>query len=712
MQHQNRMESTTRRDTESDTEQQQPAETGGELHLQLKGASFAEGEAALSPGTDVHSVAQAGVSGGGGAAPHLEAVQRSFGGHDISGVQAHTGGKAAEAATAIGASAYATGSDVAFAHAPDLHTAAHEYAHVVQQRAGVQLSGGVGAAGDAYERHADQVADLVVGGQSAEPKLTEMAGGQKSGPAGAVQSRAVQRKGTGDKTAVADLSPASMETIIQAAKASKVWPSLVKSYADKTTWGYVELDPSTFGDMSMELMIWVDERYKLADENNKSTQGLTDRLLDDPALQQTLVRAVRTSVFEGAPTAVWGMVAGDIKLTNEDGKAVTAKTGKVVKLVRAQDSQTFEVEGTISQQKATGTMDAALFIRQPGLTTYDHDEDASTAEVRQEYGNVDFAPDEGQALTPDGKAPKVSDVSQGAIGDCYLMAGMGAVVAQRPDLIQKMVTYDSGIYTVTFKERQGGVFVDVPIQVDSNLPSKGGTNPIYGQDTATKGGNDAALWPAIVEKAYAVWKGDYQEIAGGSPSKAMEAITGARSSSPAVPAEDKVIAQFKQYVADKKAVCGGTVNSVLENKAKLFSGSGNGPFKAKLPGSEGASAKVVPGSVRITDTVGKGGTARDDKNGALTGGSVKAGSVAYKGGATELSYTDTKAPTAAEDLEAAYRYKGKISTSLNLYGNHAYMFVGVEGDKLIFANPWGSNPDWQPKPVSAAQFVALFDLVS
>ncbi|MFT7582497.1 MAG: hypothetical protein ACI9MR_004179, partial [Myxococcota bacterium] len=42
----------------------------------------------------------------------------------------------------------------------------------------------------------------------------------------------------------------------------------------------------------------------------------------------------------------------------------------------------------------------------------------------------------------------------------------------------------------------------------------------------------------------------------------------------------------------------------------------------------------------------------------------------------------------------------------------AYMFVGVEGDKLIFANPWGSNPDWQPKPVSAAQFVALFDLVS
>ena len=37
----------------------------------------------------------------------------------------------------------------------DLHTTAHEAAHAVQGRAGAQLKGEVGQAGDAYERHAD-----------------------------------------------------------------------------------------------------------------------------------------------------------------------------------------------------------------------------------------------------------------------------------------------------------------------------------------------------------------------------------------------------------------------------------------------------------------------------------------------------------------------------------------------------------------------------
>ena len=59
--------------------------------------------------------------------------------HDLSGIRAHIGGPAAAAAEAIGATAYATGNDIAFASAPDLHTAAHEAAHVVQQRAGVHL---------------------------------------------------------------------------------------------------------------------------------------------------------------------------------------------------------------------------------------------------------------------------------------------------------------------------------------------------------------------------------------------------------------------------------------------------------------------------------------------------------------------------------------------------------------------------------------------
>jgi hypothetical protein len=88
----------------------------------------------------------------------------------------------------MGAEAYATGNHTAFRSQPDLHTAAHEAAHVVQQRAGVALAGGVGQKGDQYERHADAVADLVVQGGSARSLLDEMAPANQ-GPG----SRAIQK---------------------------------------------------------------------------------------------------------------------------------------------------------------------------------------------------------------------------------------------------------------------------------------------------------------------------------------------------------------------------------------------------------------------------------------------------------------------------------------------------------------------------------------
>jgi hypothetical protein len=119
----------------------------------------------------VHRAAEHGVSGNAQPLPHLDRIQATFGSHDVRGIQAHVGGPAAEASAAMGASAYATGNAVAFASAPDLHTAAHEATHVVQQRGGVQLKGGVGEAGDPYERQADAVADAAVSGRSAAPLL-------------------------------------------------------------------------------------------------------------------------------------------------------------------------------------------------------------------------------------------------------------------------------------------------------------------------------------------------------------------------------------------------------------------------------------------------------------------------------------------------------------------------------------------------------------
>ncbi|MEL6182385.1 MAG: DUF4157 domain-containing protein, partial [Myxococcota bacterium] len=96
---------------------------------------------------EIRSVAATGIQGNGGQLPWLERIQEAFGRHDITTVNAHVGGQAREAAEAMGAEAYATGNDIAFRQTPSLHTAAHEAAHIVQQRAGVQLNGGVGQEG-------------------------------------------------------------------------------------------------------------------------------------------------------------------------------------------------------------------------------------------------------------------------------------------------------------------------------------------------------------------------------------------------------------------------------------------------------------------------------------------------------------------------------------------------------------------------------------
>lgn len=159
----------------------------------------------LGDGADLHTAAARGIAGPRTSLPHLDIIQRSFGRHDVTGIAAHVDDNAAGSSRAIGAEAYATGSHVAFAsHQPSLRTAAHEAAHVVQQRSGIHLKGGIGESGDPYERHADAVADTVVRGESAQSLLDAVAQPAR----GAMSSPAVQRQ---DAPAAPPASPLAQQ---------------------------------------------------------------------------------------------------------------------------------------------------------------------------------------------------------------------------------------------------------------------------------------------------------------------------------------------------------------------------------------------------------------------------------------------------------------------------------------------------------------------
>lgn len=158
-----------------------------------------------------HEAASEGISGPAETLPHLLAIQQSFGSHDVSGLKAHTDEQAAAANHNLGALGYTIGGHVAFAGYPDLHTAAHEAAHAVQQRGGVQLQRGVGQTGDAYESQANAVADLVASGKRATALLDQKAGGAR-GQSEKPTSRGVQQSDKSVQMQSAKNAPATKQT--------------------------------------------------------------------------------------------------------------------------------------------------------------------------------------------------------------------------------------------------------------------------------------------------------------------------------------------------------------------------------------------------------------------------------------------------------------------------------------------------------------------
>ncbi len=103
--------------------------------------------------------------------------------HNFGAVRVHSDGRADDAARAVDARAFTLGQDIVFGRGEyrpgtteGTRLLAHELAHVVQQRRGVSIDGGMGRVGDGYERQADAVADAVVAGRPAATLLGPDAG--------------------------------------------------------------------------------------------------------------------------------------------------------------------------------------------------------------------------------------------------------------------------------------------------------------------------------------------------------------------------------------------------------------------------------------------------------------------------------------------------------------------------------------------------------
>jgi hypothetical protein len=120
--------------------------------------------------------------------------------------------------------------------------------------------------------------------------------------------------------------------------------------------------------------------------------------------------------------------------------------------------------------------------------------------------------------------PSLTDIQQGALGNCYMITAMGAVAYKRPDLIERaIILNDDGTYTVTFFDRNGNP-VEITITDDFPVTEDG--------KSFAKSTQNDEIWVSLIEKAFVKWQTggtsskDYEEIAGGYAGDIMRALTG------------------------------------------------------------------------------------------------------------------------------------------------------------------------------------------
>ncbi len=137
-----------------------------------------------------------------------------------------------------------------------------------------------------------------------------------------------------------------------------------------------------------------------------------------------------------------------------------------------------------------------------------------------------------------------TDVMQGSVGDCYLLAVLGETAQHQPAFIQSMFGDNGdGTYTVRFMRGNTPNYVTVNRMLPINNVNNSAEYAGWGADMQSQGANPHGwwapsneLWVPLLEKAYAQlneqgWTGQdgtnsYAGIAGGWPADVFGHITG------------------------------------------------------------------------------------------------------------------------------------------------------------------------------------------
>lgn len=176
--------------------------------------------------------------------------------------------------------------------------------------------------------------------------------------------------------------------------------------------------------------------------------------------------------------------------------------------------------------------------------------------------------------------PSSADMRQGAVGDCYFIAALGALADSSPSAIEDMfIDNGDGTYTVRFYYDTPQGYTADYVTVNDLLPGYSPTDPEYAQP-----GANGSWWIPLLEKAYAQWnetgnegrngRNSYASLSGGWMDTVDEQAVGTAatdySPSGTPGAEQAVIAAIQNGAAVTAAIF--TDGSAQFNALKLVSG--------------------------------------------------------------------------------------------------------------------------------------------
>jgi hypothetical protein len=204
------------------------------------------------------------------------------------------------------------------------------------------------------------------------------------------------------------------------------------------------------------------------------------------------------------------LTEAQVKNTIGDPKELQAQVRHELRALLASQSDGFE-------PAARAALEAALKVPEK---TFDPSLARLSAFQRIDNTGVQFTEIPGGQLFVGGISP--SDVAQGRLGDCFFLATLAGFAQTKPEVLREaIVDNGNGTFTARFFEVDS-VYGHQPVYVtvDSDIPTLNGL-PMYAQTPYGE------LWPAMLEKAYAKFRGSYGSIGnGGLPGEVVFALTG------------------------------------------------------------------------------------------------------------------------------------------------------------------------------------------